>query len=110
MPKTKNLEYYKILALKTTATFIELKQKYQKLVLSYYPDKNINKTLSEYIEAEQKFKEIQEAYEYLIVNHKEPKSRKQKTTLKKNMKRHQFQRKNMHQNQRKKQLIKLLKN
>ncbi|CAG8787664.1 8332_t:CDS:1, partial [Racocetra persica] len=33
-----------------------------------------------HVEAEQKFKSIQEAYEYLTVNHKEPKARKQKTT------------------------------
>src|SRR3990167_7919451 len=52
-------DYYKILGVSKTASPEELKKAYRKLALSYHPDKNKTK------EAEEKFKEINEAYEVL---------------------------------------------
>jgi curved DNA-binding protein CbpA len=51
--------YYKILEVKPTASFEEIKKAYRKLALKFHPDKNPNK------EAEEKFKEISEANENL---------------------------------------------
>ncbi|CAG8856088.1 39566_t:CDS:1, partial [Gigaspora margarita] len=66
------------------ATLFEIKQAYKKFVLVYYPNRNINKSENECLEAEKKFKEIQEAYEYLTTNYKEPKKRKPSQPKKKN--------------------------
>ena len=52
-------DYYEILGLKREATDSEIKSAYRKLARKYHPD--INKTK----EAEEKFKEINEAYEVL---------------------------------------------
>ncbi len=52
-------DYYEILGVSKTASAQELKQAYRKLALEYHPDKNQSK------EAEQKFKQINEAYEVL---------------------------------------------
>ena len=53
-------DYYKILGVEKTATSEQLKKAYRKLAVKYHPDKNPdNKT------AEDKFKEINEAYEVL---------------------------------------------
>ena len=52
-------DYYKILGVTKGATDAELKKAYRKLALKYHPDKNQAK------EAEEKFKEIGEAYEVL---------------------------------------------
>ncbi|KAK9882397.1 hypothetical protein WA026_020919 [Henosepilachna vigintioctopunctata] len=52
-------DYYAILGISKTATDDEIKKAYRKLALQYHPDKN--KTTS----AEEKFKEIAEAYEVL---------------------------------------------
>lgn len=53
--------YYKILEINKNANKEEIKSAYKKLALKYHPDKN--KTNKE--EAENKFKEISEAYEIL---------------------------------------------
>jgi molecular chaperone DnaJ len=54
-------DYYGILELRPNATKEEIDKAYRRLVLKYHPDKNLeNKDLYE-----SKFKEIQEAYEYL---------------------------------------------
>ena len=54
-------DYYNILNIDKTATEDEIKKAYKKLALQYHPDKNqTNKD-----EAENKFKEISEAYEVL---------------------------------------------
>ena len=52
-------DYYEILGLKKTATAAEIKSAYRKMALKYHPDKNKES------DAEQKFKEINEAYQVL---------------------------------------------
>lgn len=52
-------DYYKILGLSKNATEDDIKKAYKKLALKYHPDKNKSP------EAEEKFKEIAEAYEVL---------------------------------------------
>jgi molecular chaperone DnaJ len=52
-------DYYEILGVDKNADKTELKRKYRKLALKYHPDKNPSK------EAEEKFKEISEAYAVL---------------------------------------------
>ncbi len=53
-------DYYKILEISYSATFEEIKRSYRRLAFIYHPDKNANSKSSE-----EKFKEIQEAYEIL---------------------------------------------
>lgn len=52
-------DYYKTLGVSKAATAEELKRAYRKLAVQYHPDKNKSK------EAEEKFKEINQAYEVL---------------------------------------------
>ncbi|HEX9817487.1 MAG TPA: DnaJ C-terminal domain-containing protein [Patescibacteria group bacterium] len=52
-------DYYEILGLKKSATAAEIKSAYRKMALKHHPDKNKEK------DAEQKFKEINEAYQVL---------------------------------------------
>jgi len=54
-------DYYTILEINRNATEEEIKKQYKKLALKYHPDHNLNN--KEY--AEEKFKEIGEAYEVL---------------------------------------------
>lgn len=58
-------DYYKILGLKTSASSDEIKKAYRKLAMLYHPDKNPDDSA-----AEEKFKEIAEAYEVLIDSEK----------------------------------------
>lgn len=53
-------DYYKILDINETANQDEIKKSYRKLAVQYHPDKNPDNK-----EAEEKFKEINEAYEIL---------------------------------------------
>ena len=62
------LNPYKILRIDTTATDDEVKKAYRKLSRIYHPDANINNPNT--AQAEEKFKEIQEAYNQ-IVNERE---------------------------------------
>ena len=52
-------DYYKVLGLARTATAEEIKKSYRRLARKYHPDVSKEK------DAEQKFKEVQEAYEVL---------------------------------------------
>ncbi len=57
---TTERDYYEILEVTQTATQEEIKSSYRKLAMKYHPDKNPGNA-----EAEEKFKEIAEAYEVL---------------------------------------------
>lgn len=56
------LDYYKILGVDKGATDDDLKKAYRKLAMKWHPDKNPNNKK----EAENKFKQISEAYEVSI--------------------------------------------
>lgn len=57
--------YYKSLGINENASDTEIKKAYRKLSLLYHPDKQANKSDEERKEAEDKFKEINEAYQVL---------------------------------------------
>ena len=59
MPPAKK-DYYEVLGVKREATIDEIKKAYRKLAVQFHPDKNPGN-----IEAEEKFKQISEAYEVL---------------------------------------------
>ena len=61
-------DYYKILGVSENATQYEIKQAYKKLAMKYHPDRNPGDK-----QAEEKFKEINEAYSVLS----DPEKRKQ---------------------------------
>lgn len=54
------MDYYKILGLPAVASAADVKKAYHKLALRYHPDKNPND-----VQAESKFKQITEAYNFL---------------------------------------------
>lgn len=54
------MKYYKILGLDSLATMEEIKAAYRALAMKYHPDRNPNNK-----EAEDKFKQIQTAYDVL---------------------------------------------
>ena len=54
-------DYYEVLGLSRTATVEEIKKDYRKLAVKYHPDKNPGDKA-----AEEKFKELSEAYEALM--------------------------------------------
>jgi len=53
-------DYYEVLKVSRSASPDEIKKVYRKLAMQYHPDKNTNKK-----EAEERFKEVSEAYEVL---------------------------------------------
>ena len=57
MPTTSNKDYYKILSVAEKASQDDIKASYRKLALKYHPDRNPNNK-----KAEEKFKEVSEAY------------------------------------------------
>lgn len=67
-------DYYKILGVSKNATLDEIKQAYKKLAMKYHPDRNPGDK-----QAEEKFKEINEAYSVLS----DPEKRKQYDQLRK---------------------------
>ena len=58
-------DYYKILGIDKKATVDDIKKSYRKLSLKWHPDKWSNKSDKEKKEAEEKFKDIAEAYSVL---------------------------------------------
>lgn len=54
------MKYYKILGLDSLATMEEIKAAYRALAMKYHPDRNPGNA-----EAEEKFKQIQKAYDVL---------------------------------------------
>ena len=57
-------DYYKVLGVEKTAKDDEIKKAYRKLALKWHPDKN-SQTEEKKLEAEKKFKDINEAYSVL---------------------------------------------
>src|SRR5437763_2739622 len=60
MPTTKR-DYYEVLSVSRTATEEEIKRSYRKLAVKFHPDKNPDDS-----HAEEKFKELGEAYDVLM--------------------------------------------
>jgi DnaJ-domain-containing protein 1 len=65
---TKKQEALKILGADTSISLVELKKLYRNLVKLYHPDTLINPSETEKSEAEARFIQIVEAYEYLLVS------------------------------------------
>ncbi|KAK5125419.1 hypothetical protein LTR85_000528 [Meristemomyces frigidus] len=61
LKKSKRKDYYKLLGIEKDATDQEIKKAYRRLAVVHHPDKNPGNP-----EAEEKFKDIQEAHETLI--------------------------------------------
>jgi hypothetical protein len=59
-------KYYNILELKPGCSQDEIKKAYKKLAIKYHPDKQNDATQEEKAIAESKFKEIAEAYDFLM--------------------------------------------
>ena len=57
--------YYEILGVNKNATQDEIKNAYHKLAMKFHPDRHVNDSEEEKKKAEEKFKEISEAYEVL---------------------------------------------
>lgn len=65
MPKTTKRDYYEVLAVTREATEDEIKRSYRKLAVKFHPDKNPDDA-----HAEEKFKELGEAYDVLMDGNK----------------------------------------
>lgn len=60
-----NIDYYKVLGIRPSASQDQIKKQYRALAKQYHPDKNRDKSSKEAQEAEKKFLEITKAYEVL---------------------------------------------
>lgn len=60
-----NKDYYNILGVDKKCSEKDIKKAYKKAVLKYHPDRQVGKSDDEKKKAEEKFKDIQEAYECL---------------------------------------------
>ena len=65
MPKTTKRDYYEVLVVTREATEDEIKRSYRKLAVKFHPDKNPDD-----VHAEEKFKELGEAYDVLMDGNK----------------------------------------
>ena len=65
LKKSKRKNYYKILGVEKEATDKEIKKAFRKMAMQWHPDKFASATEEEQKRAEEKFKEIGEAYEVL---------------------------------------------
>ena len=54
-------DYYDLLGVEKTASEAEIKKAYRKLAMKYHPDRFANASETEKKEAEEKFKEVNEA-------------------------------------------------
>lgn len=72
LKKSKRKNYYKILGVSKDATDSEIKKGFRKMAMKWHPDKFASASEKEQKAAEEKFKEIGEAYEVL----KDPKMKK----------------------------------
>lgn len=79
-------DYYKILRVSPSATENEIKKAFRTLAIKYHPDKNPNNK-----EAEEKFKEINEAYNVLIDKDKRKKFDEIRNLKSKKFKKENFQ-------------------
>ncbi|MGL5577845.1 MAG: DnaJ domain-containing protein, partial [Fusobacteriaceae bacterium] len=58
-------DYYEVLGISKTASETEIKKAYRKMAMQYHPDKFSQASDAEKKTAEEKFKEINEAYQVL---------------------------------------------
>ena len=63
-------DYYEVLGVDKNASENDIKKAYRKAAMKYHPDKFANATDAEKKDAEEKFKEINEAYQVLSDNEK----------------------------------------
>ena len=71
--KMEKKDYYEVLGINKNASKSEIKKAFKILAIKYHPDKQNNKTEQEKKEAEEKFKQINEAYEVLSDDNKKQK-------------------------------------
>lgn len=66
------MDYYKILGLTPSASEEEIKKSYKKLAMKYHPDRSVNLSDIEKKKNEEKFKEINDAYQHILNKKNEP--------------------------------------
>ena len=74
------MDPYKVLGVSPTASEEEIKKAYRKLSRMYHPDSNMNKSEYEKKQAEEKFKEVQTAYENIIDGKVDPRAYSRSTS------------------------------